>query len=174
LYPWRKAFWLSVLSLLLFDPGPSVGHARGSRPELQTDALVSSAGEKRMSEETNIAQLDQERLAFAREVVRQYGDKIPANIQQDILAQRVSIGMPPYEASLAAGEYTFEVKADPKWPENVDPQVVIQAQSMHPDHSRIWLTFRNGTQFPDKRVTRFKVYFEDGRAKEITPLDNPP
>jgi hypothetical protein len=118
--------------------------------------------------------LDQERLELAKDVIRRFGDKIPRDIQLAILAQRVTVGMPPYEASLAAGEYTFEVKADPKWPANVDPQEVIQAQSMHPDHSRIWLTFRNGTQFPDKGVTRFKVYFEDGRAKEITPLDSPP
>src|SRR2546425_6702579 len=35
------------------------------------------------------------------------------SIQKDILAQRVTLGMPPYEASLAAGAYIFRVIADP-------------------------------------------------------------
>jgi len=47
--------------------------------------------------------LDQKRLEYAKKVIRDYGDKIPLPIQQDILAQRVTLGMPPYETSLAAG-----------------------------------------------------------------------
>jgi hypothetical protein len=117
-------------------------------------------------------QLDVQRLEFAREVIRQYSDKIPPNIQQDILAQRVSIGMPPYEASLAAGAYSFQVEPDAKWPKATDPQIIIQAQTMHPDASKIWLTFENGTQYPADGIVRFRVFFQNGKAVEINPLPN--
>ena len=115
--------------------------------------------------------LDPKRLEYAKNVIRESGDKIPDRIQRDILAQRVTLGMPPYEASLAAGAYTFKVTADPaKWPKNADPYKVIQAQTLHPDSSEIWMTFQTATQFPEKGMTRFVVYFRHGKAVEITEL----
>ena len=116
-------------------------------------------------------QVDQKRLEYAKGVIRDYGDKIPPQIQKDILAQRVTLGMPPYEASLAAGAYIFRVIADPaKWPKNVDPYKVIQAQTLHPDDSQIWMTFETATQFPEKGMTRFQVFFRGGKALEIKEL----
>lgn len=41
---------------------------------------------------------------------------------------------------------------------------------MHPDHSRIWMTFENDTQFPGQGRRRFSVYVEEGRVKTITPM----
>ena len=115
--------------------------------------------------------LDQKRLEYATGVIRDYGDKIPPQIQKDILAQRVTLGMPPYEASLAAGASTFEVIADPtKWPKSADPYKVIQAQTLHPDDSQIWMIFETATQFPEKGMTRFKVFFRGGKALEIKEL----
>ncbi len=117
------------------------------------------------------SQLDHKRLNYAKEVIRQYGDKIPPPIQEAILAQRVVLGMPPFEASLAAGAHAFKVVADPtKWPKDADPYQVIQAQTLHPDDSQIWLTFQTATQFPDKGMTRFTVFFRGGRAQEIKEI----
>lgn len=113
-------------------------------------------------------QLDEKRLEYAKQVIKQYGDKIPPEIQVSILAQKVVLGMPPYESYLAAGAFSFEVKADPaKWPPNADPYVVIQAQSLRPDKSQITLTFKNATQFPEAGTTSFRVRFENGRAVDI-------
>jgi len=115
--------------------------------------------------------LDEKRLEYAKGVIRNYGDKIPPQVQKDILAQKITLGMPPYEASLAAGAYVFQVIADPaKWPKNADPYNVIQAQTLHPDDSQIWLTFKTATQFPDKGMTQFKVFFRGGKALKIEEL----
>ena len=112
--------------------------------------------------------LDQKRLEFARETIRMYGDQIPEQAQKDILAQKVTLGMSPYEAKLAGGAFYFKVQADPKkWPANADPQVVIDKQSVLPDESKIWMTFENETQFPSDGKQRFQVYFFNGKAREI-------
>ena len=118
-------------------------------------------------------QLDKKRLEFAKGVIRDYGDKIPPQIQKDILEQRVTLGMPPYEAHLAAGAFVFKVQADQsKWPEDADPYRVMWAQSTHPDNSQIWMTFETATQFPDKGNTKFSVFFQNGKAVEINALDD--
>jgi hypothetical protein len=121
-----------------------------------------------MAMQANTQPLDLERLAAAKKVIEEFGRHISPDVQQDILAQRVSIGMPPYEASLAAGAFTFQVSADPaKWPKHSDPYKVIQAQSLHPDESEIWMFFANATQFPDRGLTPFKVFVKGGRIREI-------
>jgi hypothetical protein len=118
-------------------------------------------------------QLDQKRLEYAKGIIRDYGNKIPPQIQEAILAQRVVLDMPPYEASLAAGAHSFQVIPDPeKWPKNADPYKVIQAQTLHPDNSEIWLTFKTATQFPDKGMIQFKVFFRSGKAVTIEELAN--
>lgn len=76
--------------------------------------------------------------------------------------------MPPYEASLAAGAYTFKVIADPKkWPNNADPYRVIQAQTRHPDDSEIWMNFETATQFPEQGLTKFQAYIRGGKVLTI-------
>jgi hypothetical protein len=116
--------------------------------------------------------LDQKRLEYARGVIAKFGEKMSDEAKRDILAQEVTTGIPPYEAYLAAGAFSFQVDADPAvWPKNADPYSVIQAQSLHPDNSRITLIFENATQFPDRGVTRFKVFFAQGRATRIEALE---
>ena len=121
---------------------------------------------------STVAQLDTQRLEFSMKVVAENGQFIPAPVQKAILSQVVILGMPPYEASLAAGAYSFEVKPDPaKWPPGVDPNKVIAAQSRHPDQSEIRMMFKNATQFGDGKITQFKVYFKNGKAQDISRLD---
>jgi hypothetical protein len=116
--------------------------------------------------------LDLNRLKYAKMVIEQYGAHIPLDIQHAILDQQVVIGMPPYEASLAAGQYTFEVEPDPeRWPPDADPNAVIAAQSVHPDKSKIRCIFENETQYPGQGVARFSVIFEHGRATKIEKLN---
>lgn len=80
--------------------------------------------------------------------------------------------MAPYEAHLAAGAFIFKVQAGSKWPNGADPYNVMWAQSLHPDDSKIWMTFETNTQWPDKGLTRFRVFFEHGKAVEIEELTN--
>jgi hypothetical protein len=119
--------------------------------------------------------LNIERLNFAKDVIAKFGASIPEEIQAAILQQKVIPGMPPYEASLAAGAYSFEVKPDPaKWPANADPNMVIAAQSRHPDDSQVWCIFDNDTQFPEGGKTRFKVTFVRGKATTIERMEGKP
>ena len=116
--------------------------------------------------------IDRSRLQSVKDIIAKYGDKIPLEVQRSILSQRVSIGMPPYEAYLAAGQCTFKVIADPlRWPQSADPFKVIQAQTLHPDNSQIWMVFENETQFPENGKVRFKVYVSRGKVISIEPLE---
>lgn len=115
--------------------------------------------------------LDQKRLEFAKETIRLYGEMIPAQAQDDILKQRVTIGMTPYEAKLAGGAFYYKVEADPKvWPPHANPLVVIDKQSVAPDESKIWMLFETETQFPEEGKTRFEVYFHHGKAQAIQKI----
>lgn len=117
------------------------------------------------------AQLDEKRLAFAKECIRLYGNQIPVPAQIAILAQRVALGMSPYEAKLAAGGAYYKVEADAKvWPPNSDPEQVMARQSIQPDDSKIWMSFQTATQFPGEGEQRFSVYFERGRVVQIKKL----
>jgi hypothetical protein len=116
-------------------------------------------------------QLDQKRLEHAKEAIRLYGSQIPQQAQVDILEQRVTLDMSPYEARLAGGAFHFKVEADPtNWPPNANPFNVMWKQSTHPDDSKIWMTFETSTQFPDEGNRRFEVYFTKGKAIEITQV----
>ena len=113
-------------------------------------------------------EIDEKRLEVAKETLRLYGDQIPVQAQKDILEQRVTLGMSPYEASLAAGAYFFKVVADSKvWPPNTDPNIVIANQATQPDDSKIWLTFETPTQFLGDGLVKFTVGFEKGRVVTI-------
>lgn len=115
----------------------------------------------------------EQRMELARQVFRDYPDKISAQSQEAILAQQVILGMAPYEAYLAAGQFAFRVIADQtKWPKNSDPYQVMWSQSMHPDGSQIWMTFQTETQYPCEGRTMFRVFFENGKAMEIERLQN--
>lgn len=126
--------------------------------------------ERMATAEVNI---DKVRLEFAKEAIRLYGDKIPAQSQKNILKQQIAVGMSPYEAKLAGGAFYYKVEADPKvWPQNADPLVVIDKQSVAPDGSKIWMTFETETQFPNEGRKKFQVYFEKGVVKEIIKQDS--
>ena len=89
-------------------------------------------------------------------------------IQKSIQQKQVKKGMNPYEAHLAGGAYAFRVIADPKhWKEDADPYHVIQAQTLHPDDSQIWMTFQNETQYPNEGLQTFQVTFQQGKVVEI-------
>lgn len=108
------------------------------------------------------------RMALARQVFLDHPGKIPPQHQAAILAQRVVLGMAPYEAYLAAGQFAFRVIADQtKWPKNSDPYQVMWGQSLHPDGSQIWMTFQTETQYPGEGRIMFRVFFENGIATEI-------
>jgi hypothetical protein len=112
--------------------------------------------------------LDKERLEFAKETIRLFGDKIPEEAQKGILKQQVLIGMTPYEAKLAGGAFYFKVQADPKnWKPNANPHVVMDRQSVSPDKSKIWMTFENETQFPGESKQRFTAYIFNGKVQSI-------
>lgn len=114
----------------------------------------------------------EQRMQLARELFAEHPDKFSALVREVILAQRVEMGMSPYEAYLAAGQFVFRVQADPAmWPPNSDPYKVMWAQSLRPDASRIWMTFQTETQFPGAGTAGFRVFFRSGRAVEIERLE---
>ena len=41
---------------------------------------------------------------------------------------------------------------------------------MHPDDSKIWMTFQTATQYAGEGMQKFKVAFEKGRVVEIIKL----
>ena len=115
--------------------------------------------------------LKKQRLDFAKEAIRLYGDEISVEAQKNILEQKVTLGMTPYEAKLAGGAFYFKVEADPKfWPAGANPHAVMDKQSVKPDESKIWMTFETETQFPGHGKQRFVVYVFNGKAVEITQL----
>lgn len=122
---------------------------------------------------TNETNLDKKRLEYAKETIRLYGNQIPKEAQENILLQKIVVGMSPYEAKLAGGAFYYKVEHDPKaWPKDavVDPLAVIDKQSVSPDASKIWMTFENATQFPGEGKQRFEVYVTNGKVQEIKKL----
>jgi len=91
-----------------------------------------------------------------------------AEIKHAIEERIVIPGMCPFQAFAAVGFPGFyQVQADKKWPGNIAPPVIINAQCDHPDDSVIELTFRSSTQFHTKESVSFQVKFEHGRAVSI-------
>ena len=115
--------------------------------------------------------LDQKVLEIAHRAIQRHGDKISAEARENILVQRVILGMSPFEARLAGGKFIFGVEADKKvWPSGTDPHTIIDTQSIAPDDSKIWMTFQNETQFPGEGRKSFNVQFERGKAIVIKKL----
>lgn len=112
-----------------------------------------------------------ERNTYAQNMFKQHPELFPEDRRQSILNGVVVLGMTPFEARLAGGAFTFKVVVDKsRWPSNADPYKVMWAQSMFPDDSEIWMTFRNSTQFVGLGDIQFRVYFEKGHAKYIEKL----
>jgi hypothetical protein len=96
---------------------------------------------------------------------------VSGQIKQAIKGGVVIPGMCPFQAFAAAGTPGFyKVQADKKWPGNIAPPVIINAQCDHPDDSVIELTFRSSTQFHTKEPVNFRVKFERGVAVSIGQL----
>lgn len=113
----------------------------------------------------------EQRRQLAMQIFKEHPDKIPLEIQEKILANQVVLGMAPYDAYLAAGAFAFKVIADPaKWKSNADPYQVMWAQSLQPDDSQIWMTFRNDTQYAGEGAVSFRVFCRGGRVLEIEKL----
>ncbi len=91
-------------------------------------------------------------------------------VRQAILQKEIIIGMFPDEAWAAGGSFLCAVQADEKQRGTnlVFPDKVILAQRLHPDSSRIEMTFHNRTQFGTTKPASFTVIFNQGRAVSIT------
>ncbi len=121
-----------------------------------------------MGGETTPQDVANKRRAFAEQVFADYPGRISPEMQKSILKQEVVTGMNPYEAYLAAGQFAFKVVPDlSKWKANEDPFRIIWAQATEPDASQIWMTFENESQFLNEGRTRFRVFFEQGKARHI-------
>jgi hypothetical protein len=117
------------------------------------------------------APLSEQTIAGMRKAFEQYPEKFPAEVQRAFMAQRVVPGMDPYTAHMAGGAFIYRVVADPlKWPSGSDPFRVMWAQSMHPDHSKIWMTFENDTQFAGEGKQRFIVVVEEGKVVRVEKI----
>lgn len=46
----------------------------------------------------------------------------------------------------------------------------VERQALHPDNSKIWLTFETATQFSHHGLIKYTVYFEEGRAVSIEKI----
>ncbi len=115
--------------------------------------------------------MDNELLIQAKANIERNGKYISLANQESILKQVVTLGMSLYEAGLASGAYAFEVEADTAvWPPNADPYIVISEQLIHPDNSKLWLTFESATQVPELGMRRFTAIFEKGRVVKIDKL----
>ena len=135
----------------------------------QGKAVVQESTGPAMAEPSG--RLDQKVLEIARRAIQKHGDKISPEARENILVQRVVLGMSPFEARLAGGAFIFSVEADKKvWPSGTDPYMVMDTQSIVPDDSKISMTFQNETQFPGEGRRRFTVEFERGKAIVIKKL----
>jgi hypothetical protein len=114
------------------------------------------------------APLSEQTIAGMRKAFEQYPDKFPAEVRRAFMAQQVVPGMDPYTAHMAGGAFFYRVDADPlKWPSGSDPFRVMWAQAMHPDHSKIWMTFENDTQFAGDGKQRFVAVVEEGKVVRV-------
>lgn len=124
-----------------------------------------SAGEDRPLQ----AQRPSPRQDVARRVFAEHPEMSRQNRRESILKGIIEMGMTPYEAKLAGGEFSYKVISDSAiWVPNADPIKVMWTQSIRPDESRIWMTFWNTSQFETAMDRTFTVYFVDGKAQSIT------
>lgn len=95
-------------------------------------------------------------------------ERVKMMIENSIEQGKVINGMNTLEASLAGGAYFFRVIADPDvYEDGIDPNIVIKAQVEKPDNSKIWMTFKNTTQYNEKEIQTFQIAFEHGKVIAI-------
>lgn len=112
------------------------------------------------------------RHELALKVFSEYPEMSRKDRRQSILDGKIEIGMTPYEAKLAGGDFSYKLMADTTvWAPNTDPLKVMWNQSIAPDASRIWMTFQNITQFGTVAERVFSVYFIHGKARNITQVE---
>ena len=105
-------------------------------------------------------------------VFSEYPEMAREGQRPSILQGKIKIGMTPYEAKLAGGEFSYKLMADPTvWAPNTDPLKVMWNQSITPDGSRIRMTFQNITQFETGAERVFTVYFIHGKVVNITQVE---
>lgn len=118
--------------------------------------------------------MDEADRVFATKMFAERPELFPEERRPAILDGRVTLGMTPYEAKLAGGAFAFRVIADPaRWPSGSDPYKVMWRQSIEPDESQIWMTFKNASQFPGQGERVFRVHFQHGKAVEIEIMEAP-
>jgi len=120
---------------------------------------------------------DEQRAAILRrrdEALRlfvEHPESFMPAVREAILANRVIVGMRPYDCYLAAGAFAYKVQADTAiWPPSSDPLRVLWAQTLRPDNSQIWMSFETDTQFPGEGLCRFRVHFRHGAVARIEKL----
>ncbi len=112
-----------------------------------------------------------ERKNYAQTMFAQHPEQFPEERRPSILNGIVTLGMTPFEAKLAGGAFAYKVMADPsRWSPDTDPFKVMWAQSLQPDNSEIWMTFKNATQFSSESAHAFRVYIKNGHAVQIEKL----
>lgn len=103
-------------------------------------------------------------------VFKDHPEKFSTEVVAAYRARRIVEGMDPYLASKAGGAFQYRVDPDHKWSPATDPLRIIFAQAMHPDDSKIWMTFENSTQFPERGLVRFAATVEHGVVTRIAPV----
>jgi len=112
-----------------------------------------------------------ERVNYIKKMFHENPELFKNNSLSLILQGIIETGMTPFEAKLAGGAFAYKVIADPsRWPEHSDPLKVMWTQSLLPDNTKIWMTFKNTTQFSSKSDCIFQVYFVYGRAAKIEKM----
>jgi hypothetical protein len=108
------------------------------------------------------------RLKFIHDIYTTRPDLIRSKYYDSILQGIIILGMTPFEAKLAGGAFTYQVKSDKSvWPKNCNPLQVIWMQSIKTDNSFIKMVFQNKSQLPQKGLVPFEVIFKKGNAVEI-------
>lgn len=109
----------------------------------------------------------EDRKKYAQMMFSERPEFFPEHRRQAILNGIVLVGMTPFEAQLAGGSMSYKVIRDEDvWTDPISPLEIIKQQSVKPDKSKIWLHFKNDTQFNGLEFS-FVVFFEDGSAKTI-------
>ena len=111
------------------------------------------------------------RIELAKKVFRENPEMCRVDRRETVLNGIIELGMTPFEAKLAGGEFNFKVIVDPRvWESTVDPIRVMWIQSLKPDESQIWMMFRNTTQYQSQGQQAFRVYFTKGSARSIEKI----
>ena len=137
-------------------------------------AAVTVAGHILVLKDTARAEMtiNEKLRQVAEREIAAHPEKFSDETKRNILDQRITLGMTPYEVRLAGGAFYYEVEADPKrWPRGSDPIKVIATQTDEPDDSKITLTFQNTTQFQTPEPVTFRVRIMRGKVTEIVRAD---